>query len=349
MSAGFLNTYRIRLLNYTLAAIGALVLIFAPSINIFPASLNQWPFDPSGNFYPKEKLPEDLNDFSHVAILRNYNPDWAIPLPGVYNIKGEVYRFSSLNTSATHDLRRILFEFTTVQIGGYKYKFAGEFLNNHIFEDYVKDPNEVVARGVLIKYKRDEKVAEATVEFTYSAILRQTGLDVDVRRPSGKTALMKAAQESDVETVRALLARGANTNIKGPGSMTALRYAMWGRGGKQEIIRMLLAAGADVNAKDEYGETALMAAVYDKTDLVQLFLSAGADANAKTKKGSTALISAVGAIGQGLGSLENVKALLRAGADVNVRDAFGKTALSIAKEERNEELASLLRQAGAKP
>lgn len=58
-----------------------------------------------------------------------------------------------------------------------------------------------------------------------------------------------------------------------------------------ETVKALVAAGAEVNAKDEDGRTALMeAADRDNSESVKILISAGAEVNAKDKEGRTALM-----------------------------------------------------------
>jgi ankyrin repeat protein len=327
-------------------AAGALLMAGAPDM---PSALwAQWPFDPSGHFYPKEKLPGQFVDFDHVTLSRSPEDAADRPRPGVYTTQGEVYTFTTLHTNATPDFRKISFEFTTTNVNGIGYEFTGEFLNNHVFEEYVTDPNEVVAQGRLLKLKNAGIEAEAQVQFVYSAKLRTLSADVNVKYPSGKTDLIYAAANGDTARVRELIAEGTQVNARGPNGATALEYAVRRFRGQEEMVEALIAAGADVNLANESGETPLMYAGYAGVKLVELLLAAGAEANARAKDGRTPLIHAAQAVGARLGSLEIVKALIRAKADPNARDKFGRTALSIAEEGRDAELSSLLRKAVAK-
>lgn len=102
--------------------------------------------------------------------------------------------------------------------------------------------------------------------------------DITVVTPIGKTVLMEAAKYNDLDSVKLLLAAGANVNasslapadIKGNaqgemctdggyiithGQRTALMYAAANAG--LPVIKVLLAAGADKHAKDSTGATAL--------------------------------------------------------------------------------------------
>jgi ankyrin repeat protein len=313
-----------------------------------PALSAQWPFDPSGHFYPKDKLSGQFVNFDHVTLLRSTEAAAELPRPGVYTTQGEVYTFTTLHTNPTPDFRKIVFEFSTTTIDGIGYEFTGEFLNTHVFEEYVTDPNEVVAQGRLLKLEHGHIQAESEVEFVYSAKPRALIADVNVKYPSGKTDLIYAAANGDAARVRELVAKGTRVNARGPNGATALEYAVRRFRGQEELVEALIAAGADVNLANASGETALMFAGYAGIKTVELLLAAGAEVNARAKDGRTPLIHAVQAVGAGLGSLEIVDALIRAKADVNARDSFGRTALSIAKNDRNAELSSLLKLAGAK-
>ena len=75
-------------------------------------------------------------------------------------------------------------------------------------------------------------------------------------RVSDSTPAMVAAREGGVETVRWLLARGADVNARGSAGATPLHAAArpwWGE--KPELVSVLLASGADRRARDAAGRT----------------------------------------------------------------------------------------------
>ncbi len=89
--------------------------------------------------------------------------------------------------------------------------------------------------------------------------------------------LLRAVHLGLVETVRAMLAAGADPNTRGllrktadlPGSLMETVYTLFGdapalviaaAGGRREIVEALVEAGADVDLHDDHGRTALAAA-----------------------------------------------------------------------------------------
>lgn len=65
--------------------------------------------------------------------------------------------------------------------------------------------------------------------------------------------LLEAARKSDVEKVKALLAKGANVNTKSPYGVTPLGFAC--SRGSVEIVKILLDSGAEVNVTDTFYKT----------------------------------------------------------------------------------------------
>ena len=125
-----------------------------------------------------------------------------------------------------------------------------------------------------------------------TAVLAQ-GADANVKSNVGVPVLLVAIRRESAPMVEALLKRGADPNVRDVDTdFTPLLHAI----GQREIAKLLLAAGADVNASSrrQYdlfrGMTPLMfAASEGSEDLVQLFLDNGADVSAKTPVGFTAL------------------------------------------------------------
>lgn len=97
----------------------------------------------------------------------------------------------------------------------------------------------------------------------------------------GTTPLMYAAATGSIETMKLLLDRGADPNVKNAFGATAL---MWAAGdiGK---VRLLLAKGADLNARSNFGRTPLMlAALHDGShEIAKLLIDRGADVSACDK------------------------------------------------------------------
>jgi hypothetical protein len=187
-------------------------------------------------------------------------------------------------------------------------------------------------------------------------------------------ALVKAAQEDDIEAVKEALIN-IDANVRDPHTnSTALEHAV--RNGNREMIQLLLWGKADVNARDRSGQTALMMLDEDvTTDIVWDLLNAGAKVNLRDIDGDTALseiatvnntevmktlldagakVNAVNNQGQsalmkaaGEGLVNNIRVLVQAGAEINQQDKNGKTALIYAKEGEHRAAIRLLISLGA--
>src|SRR5262245_5413419 len=110
-------------------------------------------------------------------------------------------------------------------------------------------------------------------------MLLEAGADAAAVSDEGETALMVAARTGKIEAVNALLARGADPNIKEQWrGQTALMWAA--AEGHAPVIDALLARGADVKARSNGGFTALLFAAREgRIAAVEALLKAGADMN----------------------------------------------------------------------
>jgi ankyrin repeat protein len=91
--------------------------------------------------------------------------------------------------------------------------------------------------------------------------LVRAGADVNAKADNGLTALLKAALEGSVDTVKALIEEKADTNAKAnpPNDITPVMAAVAASvkiPGRGEVIKLLAEAGADLNAKTSAGLTA---------------------------------------------------------------------------------------------
>ncbi len=175
-------------------------------------------------------------------------------------------------------------------------------------------------------------------------LLNEGKLNLKEKDKYGFTVLHRAAAEGRTETVRLLLAAGAEVDEGDKHRLTALFHAAHRNQGA--VVKLLILAGADVMAKGyfaEQDETALhTAAVMGHSEIAKQLLEAGAEVNAKTYEGKTALLMAAEE-----GQSEVVQLLLKAGAEVNTTVRYGVTPLFRAAEAGHRQVVQLLIAAGA--
>ncbi len=141
-------------------------------------------------------------------------------------------------------------------------------------------------------------------------------------------ALVRAAGQGDLATVKALLALEKDIDDIYETGQTALEWAA--SFGRTEVVRLLLEAGANVNIASEGGGSnpLMIAALYSNVDCVRLLLAYGASPHFSSspstegKGGMTALHNAAV-----VGSVEVSELLLDAGAEINSVCGGGWTAL----------------------
>src|SRR5450631_3270957 len=108
--------------------------------------------------------------------------------------------------------------------------------------------------------------------------LLNNGDDANIPDQMNSTILQWAAEQNDLEAVKALVKKTSNINtVDGFGGMTPLMWAAYNEHDNPQIIQTLLDNGAKVNIKSKNGSTALSWAMKKgSTETVALLVKAGA-------------------------------------------------------------------------
>jgi ankyrin repeat protein len=175
-------------------------------------------------------------------------------------------------------------------------------------------------------------------------LLLSAGANVNAADDHGVTPLTRACENASIDVVESLLAAGANPNAAQTSGLTPLMVAS--ETGSVQVVRALLARGASINAvTTSSGATALMWAVEaPHPDIAKVLLEGGADVHASSSKGFTPLLFAARN-----GDIEMAKILLAAGARVNDAGSDGTHALPLAIISRQDKFALFLLEQGADP
>ena len=169
-----------------------------------------------------------------------------------------------------------------------------------------------------------------------TALLRG-GADVNAKDNAGYNAILRAIQKANKDIADLLVEDPKlEVNAQGTNSSTVLISYVWRE--KEDTVRELLARGADPRLPDGDGDTALHgAAQRGNVNLIEMLLAAGADPNARNKVGGTALMWTAT-----YGRQEAARVLLAKGADASFKDRGGMTAAAWAVKNHREDMARLL-------
>jgi ankyrin repeat protein len=182
-----------------------------------------------------------------------------------------------------------------------------------------------------------------------------------------KRQLLLAIKRGDTASVSKLLQAGAKANTADHKGVPAIAWAAFA--GDPETIKLLLAAGADVRNQNSSAHEALLLYLAEgtargtytrrteniaqtewaaiETDIVHRLIEAGSDVNANDAYRGTVLNRAIAQVFDPIW-VETIKELIAAKANVNAADAGGETPLIMAAGNSEGELINLLLNAGAK-
>ncbi|SIT92982.1 ankyrin repeat domain-containing protein [Edaphobacillus lindanitolerans] len=195
----------------------------------------------------------------------------------------------------------------------------------------------------------EQKLITAAAEGDTKAVLEllEAGAPIDATDSDGVTAVMAATQRNEVDTVRKLIERGADIDIRNHRQDNVLLYA--GAEGLLEIVQLALEAGADPALTNRYGGTALIPASERGHVAVveELLTNSEIDVNHLNDLHWTALLEAVILGNGGRDHQKIVQLLVDHGADVDIADRDGITPLQHAERHGYEEVAGILKKAGA--
>jgi len=198
---------------------------------------------------------------------------------------------------------------------------------------------------------------------------------------SGYTGLLAAAARGDAVQIKHLTSKGEKTDVKDGFGRTPLHVAVFL--GHHETMRELVAAGADPNALENdrydivtiaaaandvpalevalalgasaknitsrYDGTALIAAAHlGHAEAVRTLIRAGAPLDHVNNLGWTALLESIVLGDGGPRHTETLRALVEAGANVNLTDRTGQTPLGLARARGYGAMVSILQDAGAR-
>jgi cytohesin len=208
---------------------------------------------------------------------------------------------------------------------------------------------ELLARGAAVDAQAQKDGLSALMAAARNGnhgaveLLLAEGASPDMTDSEGRSALHFAAESGGPKVLRLLLAAGADPDVDSARGDTALGAAA--AAGQLGAVRILLEAGADPNGIGEKGPAPLhRATMSSHAEIVRALLSGGAKPDLTDwKTGNTALMLAANR-----GFLDVVHLLLAHGARIDIVAKDGWTALQAAEMIGDEEIAALLRAAGAR-
>ncbi|XP_037803391.1 kinase D-interacting substrate of 220 kDa-like isoform X2 [Penaeus monodon] len=168
-------------------------------------------------------------------------------------------------------------------------------------------------------------------------ILLDRGAYVNTQNNDGWNIVIQATYNDNLDMLRLAIQAGTSLDAK------TARYGdtalMWATSlGHLESMRELLAAGAEVDLENNIGYTALsMSITLNQPEAAKILLAFGADINQRARDGDSVLMEAVN-----LGRQAMVEVLLQHCPDMSVENINRKTVFTIARQRLNIEIRNMI-------
>lgn len=175
----------------------------------------------------------------------------------------------------------------------------------------------------------------------------EAGADLEARDDTGRTPLLLASLGDHVAAAKVLVEAGADPDAQDERQDSA--WLVTGVTGSAAMARALIPAHPDYTLENRFGGTSLIpAGEHGHADYVREVLrGTDIDVDHVNDLGWTALLEAIILGDGGTDHQRVVELLLHAGADPSLADGEGVTPLAHARDRGHDEIAALLRAAGA--
>ena len=253
---------------------------------------------------------------------------------------------------------------------------AQEIFNAITGNDIEKVKNLIESDTSLLESKQEHNMtplmfAASEGNYELTKLLINKGANIHYTRPLGFSTIFMPSMFGHFEIVKLLVEHGVDINIKDRWGRTALYVAI--NFGTKEIAEYLVDQGAEIPVKDDLLHHALAKGM---TEIVEFMLKNGANTNSINENDGTLLHSAAKGnqanivkemIDKGMninmknryglapihfasmyGNREYIEMLIKHNADINLKTNTGKNAYMLAYENNHQELAEILKNAGAK-
>ncbi|MCY4177285.1 MAG: ankyrin repeat domain-containing protein, partial [Endozoicomonadaceae bacterium] len=136
--------------------------------------------------------------------------------------------------------------------------------------------SNMLFNGLL--HENTVKALDQLTSMKMAKLLKQHGVDINVRDDNSMTPLMWAAKKNNLGVFMLLVKLGAGINTRDYFNWTVLMQAV--SRNQLAIVKLLVALCADINAKDRDGKTVLMwSSVTGNPELLESLKNPGTDIN----------------------------------------------------------------------